>query len=659
MDERNKIEQLTKLINQANYDYHTLDSPTMSDYEYDKYLHELIELETKYPQYKLKNSPTEKIGGVVLNNFNKITHTTPMMSLSNAFNESELNNYYKRLDKDFELISLTSELKIDGLAVSIKYVDGHYVSAATRGDGTVGEDITENVKTIKSLPLTLNEPVSIEVRGEIFMPHNVFHKINEERMANEEPIFANPRNAAAGTIRQLDTKVVAKRGLDIFIYTIVDASNYVSTQIGVLEYLTKLGFKVNQNYHLNSSFEELFSNIKKYDILRKELPYDTDGVVVKVNDLSTYDVIGYTAKSPKWAIAYKFAPEEAITKLNDITFQVGRTGVITPVAELEPVFVSGSLISRATLHNEDYIKDRDIRINDSVYIRKAGEIIPEVIKVDLTKRVDQVEFKMIDECPACSSKILRKENEADYFCLNLECSARNLNSLIHFASRVAMDIDGLGEKVVETLNKLGYLNNIVDIYNLNKYYDELINIEGFGNKSIDKLLLGITNSKKISADRLLFALGIKNVGAKVAVLLLDHYGNLDNLYEATIEELETIDEIGNIIATSVYDYFQNESNRLMLNELKNLGLNFTYEKRTIIEHEFNNKTIVLTGTLTKYGRTEMKKILEERGAKVTGSVSKKTDFVLAGSDAGSKLEKAIELNIRVLSEEEILEMLDL
>lgn len=658
MNEKIRIEQLTSIINKANYDYHTLDKPVLTDYEYDKYLQELISLENEFPQYKSNESPTLKIGGVVLDGFKKITHSTPMMSLANAFDFSDLELFYNRLFKEIQNLQFTTELKIDGLAVSIKYIDGKYSSAATRGNGTIGEDITENVRTIKSLPLTLNKPLTIEVRGEIFMPQASFHSLNEERMKNDEPLFANPRNAAAGTIRQLDSKIVAKRKLDIFIYTLVDASNYVNSQYEVLTTLQELGFKVNPYFELNSNLDTLINNIKHYDTIRKELPYDTDGVVIKVNDLQTYDELGYTAKSPKWAIAYKFAPEEERTILESITFQVGRTGVITPVAELKPVFISGSTVARATLHNEDYVKNKDIRIGDYVYVRKAGEIIPEVVRVDLESRTNQQPFEMIELCPFCNSKLVRNENEADHYCLNLDCPARNINSLIHFASRVAMDIEGLGEKVVETLSKLGYLNTILDIYKLKDFYEELILIEGFGKKSIDKLLDSIEKSKSQTADRLLFALGIKNVGAKIATLLLNKYGNINELFYSTIEELEQIDEIGHVIAESVYNYFNNETNKVIVNELNSYGLNFKFDKLEIIEHEFNNKTFVVTGTLENYGRTEIKKLLESFGAKVTSAVSKKTDYVLAGSEAGSKLDKAIELKIKVLTENELMEMLE-
>lgn len=659
MDIMKRIKELIDIINQANYEYHTLDNPTLTDYEYDKLMNELIELEEKYPEYKFKDSPTQKVGGDILVEFKKVTHKSPMMSLSNCFSIEDLTNFYNKLKGEHPNINFVSELKIDGLAVSIKYEKGNFVSAATRGDGITGEDVTNNVKTIKSLPLKLTEPVTIEVRGEILMPHKSFHKLNEQRMIDNEPLFANPRNAASGTIRQLDSGVVASRNLDIFLYTLVDAENYVNSQSEVLGYLKKLGFKVNPHYHVNKSIDELINNINNYDILRKNLPYDTDGVVVKVNELKYHDEIGYTSKSPKWAIAYKFKPEEAETLLKSINFQIGRTGKVTPVAELEPVGVSGSVVARATLHNEDYIKNKDIRIHDYVIIRKAGEIIPEVFKVNLDKRNNQLPFEMISTCPVCGSTLVRKEDEADYYCINQECPARNINSLIHFASRNAMNIDGLGEKVIETFNKLGYINSIVDIYKLKDYYEELILIEGFGEKSINKLLKAIEQSKLNEADRLLFALGIKNVGAKVASILMNKYGNILNLIDAQIEELESIDEIGEVIARSVRSYFNNESNLKLISELQECGLNFNYTKLEIKENEFTNKRVVITGSFSKYTRPELTKILEEFGAKVSSSVSKNTDYVLAGEDAGSKLTKAHELGVRIINEEELVEMLNL
>ncbi|WP_162151110.1 NAD-dependent DNA ligase LigA [Haploplasma modicum] len=654
MDIKARIKELTSLINEANYNYHSLDKPTITDFEYDKLLNELINLEEKHPEYKSEFSPTSKIGGPILASFNKVTHKSPMMSLSNCFSKEELEKFADKINLEFGDLLYTSELKIDGLAVSINYENGKYVSAATRGNGLVGEDITLNVKTIKSLPLELNEKIDITVRGEIFMPHDSFHLVNEERLANNEEVFANPRNAAAGTIRQLDSSIVAKRKLDLFVYTIVDDYKYVDSQSGVLKYLKELGFKVNPNYKVSKN-NELSKIIDEYDLLRKNLPYDTDGVVIKVDNLLIHEEIGYTAKSPKWAIAYKFKPEESITEVLDIVYQVGRTGVITPVAVLKPVFVSGSTVARATLHNEDYIVNKDIRINDIVYVRKAGEIIPEVVSVDLTKRTNQVPFKMIENCPVCKTRLERKENEAFYYCNNLDCPSRNLNGLIHFASREAMNIDGLGEKVIHKFNEFDYLNKISDIYRLKNYYDELTVIEGFGKKSIDKLLKSIEDSKNMEADKLLFGLGIKNVGAKVAKELLKKYKNINNLANASFDDLILIDEIGEVIANSVINYFSNEINRELILDLENLGLNFNFNTKEITKHEFNDKKIVITGTLENYGRKEIASILESFGAKITSSVSKSTDYVIAGSEAGSKLDKAIELGVKVLNETELLE----
>lgn len=655
MDILKRIEELRTLINQANYEYHTLDEPTITDYQYDKYLKELIELETKYPNYQTEDSPTNKVGGVVLDGFNKVTHESPMMSLGNVFNEDEARNFYNKLINEYGNLSVVTELKIDGLAVSITYENGLLVSAATRGDGVTGEDITDNVKVIKSLPLKLTEPIDITVRGEIFMPSKSFSKLNEEQLALNEKLFANPRNAAAGTIRQLDTKIVASRNLDIFLYTIIDAENYVSTQIDVLKYLAKLGFKVNNNYYLINDVDSLIEQINKYDELRKELNFDTDGVVVKVNDLSIYDEIGFTARTPKWAFAYKFKPEEVLTKLEGITFQIGRTGVVTPVAELKPVLVSGSVVARATLHNEDYIKERDIRIGDYVHIRKAGEIIPEVISVELSKRVNSTPFKMIDTCPYCNGTVLRKEGEADHYCTNLECPARNLNILVHYASRVAMNIDTLGERVIEIFHDLGYLNKITDIYRLKDYYDELTNLDGFGKKSIDKLLNAIELSKKQTPDKLLFGLGIKNVGAKAAKNIINNFYDIDKLKTISEEELLNVDDIGPVIARNVYNYFNDPINLLTLDELKDFGLTFKIDKPEIVEHEYNNLVIVLTGKFELFKRAELTKRLEALGAKVTGSVSKNTNLLVAGENAGSKLDKAIELGIKVITEQELIE----
>ncbi len=651
MDIEARIKSLRKQIDEANYYYHTKDNPKITDYQYDQLVRELIELETKYPEYDDETSPTKKIGGVVLDKFEKHTHRVPMMSLGNIFNKEELKGFYDRILKIVPNAQFTTELKIDGLAVSLIYEQGIFKKAATRGNGTVGENVTENVRTIKSLPLKLTQPIDIEVRGEIYMSHKAFQKVNEERAQSGQDLFVNPRNAAAGTIRQLDSKIVAKRNLNLFVYTIVDAQNYKKTQRETLEYLNQLGFPVNPHYQVVDAYEDLSHIIDGFDNLRKTLLYDTDGVVIKVNDFSYYDEIGYTAKHPKYAAAYKFEAEKQITTVNDIIFQVGRTGVVTPVAVLEPVFISGSLVSRATLHNEDYILNKDIRIGDHVYVHKAGEIIPEVIEVALEKRMDQQPFKMIEHCPACGHDLIRKENEADYYCTNLNCPGKSIYGLIHFASRVAMDIDTLGEKVVELLHDQTYLQTIPDIYKLKDYQSQLETLPGFGKKKVEKLLAGIEASKQQTLDKLIFGLGIKNVGAKVAKTLVTNYPSMDLLMAAKYDDLIQIPDIGPEIAQSITTYFSDEGNQAMIASLKALGLPMAYKVETVQTHAFNGKTFVVTGTLDSFTRTEASAIIEKLGGKVSGSVSKKTDFVLAGREAGSKLTKAQELGITILDEE--------
>jgi len=658
VDIKKQILELIKQINQANYEYHTLDQPKISDQSYDRLLKELIELEELHPEYRYEDSPTQKIGGVILSSFTKVKHQIPMMSLSNVFDENELRSFDERIKKVVSSFSYITELKIDGLAVSLLYENGVFVRAATRGNGSIGEDVTHNVKTIKSLPLKLNDSIDIEVRGEIFMPHKSFKMLNEERLNEGEALFANPRNAAAGTIRQLDSKVVSKRNLDLFIYTIVNQMDYAATQEEALQYLSHLGFKVNPNYQKVFGIESLIETIHQYDIIRKRLPYDTDGVVIKVNEFSLYEDIGYTAKFPKWATAYKFQAERVETILKDITFQVGRTGVITPVAELEPVLISGSMVARATLHNEDYIKHKDIRIQDTVLVHKAGEIIPEVIEVVLDKRTNQKSFTMIKKCPICQGEVVRKEGEADHYCINPECPGKSMYGLIHFSSRQAMDIDTLGEKIVETLHDLGYLNKISDIYHLKEYKDALKDLPGFGDKKIYTLLKAIEESKKQSFDRLVFGLGIKHVGSKVAKTLTKYYASMDALKSAKLEDLQSIPEIGPMIAQSVVNYFQNEINLAQIEELQSLGLNMAIEITETIESPFTDKTIVLTGKLGLYSRDEATEMLEKFGAKVTSSVSSKTDLVIYGEEAGSKLAKAKELNVEIMDEKTFKEIMD-
>lgn len=659
MDVSKRIKELREKIAAANYAYHTLDKPEISDFEYDQLLRELIKLEAEHPEYDDPTSPSKQIGDIILTEFEKVNHRTPMMSLSNTFSFDELRSFYQKLLPELnQTVELTTELKIDGLAVSLTYQAGQLVTAATRGNGVVGEDITLNAKMIKSIPKQLTRAIDIEVRGEVYLPHDSFKQINEERFEQSEPLFANPRNAASGTMRQLDSRIVKQRNLAAFIYTIVEAERYVKTQSQALAYLSELGFNVNPNYQVVNSFEELEKTIKKYDELRHALGYDTDGVVIKVNNLLRYETIGYTTKSPKWATAYKFAPQEEETRVKEIVFQVGRTGVITPVANLEPVEISGSRVSRATLHNEDYIISKDIRVADYVMIRKAGEIIPEVVNVIKEKRTNQKPFEMIKRCPACDSLIERKIGEADYYCINPECEGKSLFSLVHFASRVAMDIESLGEKVIETLHTQGFLNTIVDIYKLENHLNELIELPGFGQKKVENLVSAINKSKQQEFERLIFGLGIKHVGAKIAKILVTTYPEIDLLIQATYEDLVLIAEIGPMIANSVIQYFQNQNHLKMIAQLKELGLNFKSEVKVMRQHHLNQKTFVLTGTLESLTREKAAEMIEMVGAKVVGSVSKKTDYLLVGADAGSKLAKAISLGIKIINEKEFKELIN-
>jgi DNA ligase (NAD+) len=659
MDIKKRMMDLEQAIDQANYEYHTLDRPTVSDFEYDLWMKELIELEANHPELKSVTSPTLKVGGIVLDKFNKVVHDKPMMSLSNAFSDQDLIDFDERVKKEVDGYAYNMELKIDGLAINLKYKSGIFVSASTRGDGVVGEDVTSNVRTIKSLPMKLTEPLTLEVRGEVFMPHKSFERANEERAIEGLELFRNARNAAAGTIRQLDSKVVSNRGLDIFCYTLVDAETYgVKTQEGVLKFLSQLGFKTNPNYVVANNIQEVITHIHRYDELRKQLPYDTDGVVIKVNELSKYEQIGQTVKYPKWAIAYKFAPEEVVTKLHAITFQVGRTGVITPVAELTPVLISGSMVARATLHNEDYIKNLDIEIGDDVVVRKAGEIIPEVVRPVLENRKSTTKFKMIDVCPSCGETLYREPSEADWFCVNPGCPAQHVGKLIHFASRPAMNIDSLGEKIVIQLYEEGYIKDFLDIYKLKEQREKLVELDRMGDKKVDNLLEAIEVSKQNSLDKLLFGLGINHVGAKVAKLLLKKFPSLEALSEATFEQLIEIDDIGEAIANSVIQYFNTDYAKTVIQTLQALGIKTAMDqKENKSNPNFEGKTFVLTGKLETFTREDAAAIIESFGGKVSGSVSKKTDYVLAGSDAGSKLEKANSLGVKVIDEIAFKEMI--
>ena len=656
MEIKDRILYLRKILEDANIKYHTYDEPTISDAQYDMLMKELFELEEAYPEFDDMQSPTKKIGGMVSTAFSKVKHRAPMMSLSNVFHLDELVSFMNRIDKNLDKTYVT-ELKIDGLAVSILYEKGIYIQAATRGNGLIGEDITENVKTIKNVPLKLNQPIDIEVRGEIYMPHSSFQAVNEQRKIQGEQLFANPRNAAAGTMRQLDSKIVASRQLAIFVYAIVNQDQYISTQEALLLYLKDLGLPVNPHYKHHKTLDALKESILSYDELRTSLPYDTDGVVIKINEFELYDKIGYTAKHPKFATAYKFQAEQAKTKLLDITFQVGRTGVITPVAELEPVFISGTNVSRATLHNEDYIVSKDIRLGDYVNVHKAGEIIPEVIDVDMSLRETQKPFEMVKHCPVCQQPIERKQGDADYYCINPLCDAKTMLSIIHFASRVAMDIDTLGEKVVETLYQEGLLKDIPGIYELHTKKEVIEQLPGFGNKKVEKLFDAIEASKKQPFEKVLFGLGFKHIGSKVAKILVKQFQTIDKLLEASYEDLMDTFEIGEEIAKSILSIRSHPQHMEVITTLKTLGLNFHADEVSVIEHVFNNKTFVLTGTLQTLTREQATQLIEAHGGKVSTSVSSKTDYILAGSEAGSKLTKATQLGISILTEDTFKEMI--
>ena len=656
MDIKERIITLTKLLNQYAYEYYVLDNPTISDFEYDQLYNELVKLEEDNPSLVQEDSPTKRVGDKVLDRFEKITHKVKMMSINDIFDYEEI----KKFDNDIKKIAnvnYSCELKIDGLSVSCKYEKGILKVASTRGNGTIGEIITDNAKTINSIPLKLKDELDIEVRGEIFMPKKSFEKVNLEREQEGLDLFQNCRNAASGTIKSLDSKVVAKRKLDNFMYQIVGYKG-LSTQGEVLEFLNKEGFKTNKESKICNNVDEIISFIEYWKTHKDDLPYPIDGVVIKVNQLKYYDEIGYTVKSPKWCIAFKYPAEEASTILREITFQVGRTGVITPVANFDTVFISGTDVSRATLHNEDFIKLRDIRVNDTIRVRKSGEIIPEVFAVDFSKRTDKcLPFVMISNCPICGEKLVRRENEADYYCENENCKARKLNSIIHFASKPAMNIESLGDKLIETFYNADLLTDISDIYTLENKKSILINMEKLGEKSVDNILASIDISKSMNLDKLVFGLGIRNVGAKVASLLCERYPSIDELINAKYEDILQIPDIGETIALSVVNYFKKEENIKRINLLKEYGVNMKYKKKDTINGVFAHKIVVLTGNLSSFTRDEASEIIERLGGTTSSSVSKKTDIVLAGEKAGSKLQKALDLGIKIINEDEFKEMI--
>ena len=651
-----RMNELIDIINEADYLYHTLDNPSITDQEYDKYLRELYDIEKEHPEWIREDSPTQHAGGKIIDSFEKVTHKIPMMSLSNTFSESELIAFDERIRKEGVNPEYVCELKIDGLSVSLLYEKGVFVRAATRGDGVIGEDITHNVKTIKTIPLRLKKDVDIEVRGEIFMNKKTLEELNKKRKEKNEPLLQNCRNAAAGSIRQLDSKIAAERKLDNFIYHLPDPEDYnLNTHYDALKYMEELGFKVNKNNRLVKSINEVIEFIEEKGSLREELPYDIDGVVIKVNSIADQRKLGYTARYPKWATAYKFPAVEVLTKLQDIIFTVGRTGQITPNAVLEPVIVAGSTVSRATLHNEEFVKEKGLKIGDIVSIRKAGDVIPEVVEAKVERRTGkEKDFVMISECPMCHTKLVKKEGQVDYFCPNNKCPARHIEGLIHFASRDAMNIDGLGDRIMEDFYNFGFIGNIADIYSLKKHEKDLIRLEGFGDKSVTNLLEAIEDSKNNSLEKLIFALGIPHVGAKTAKILASKYENMDSLMNATEEELTNIPDIGSIIAKSVINYFNDSHNKAIVLELKDLGINMSYLGPKVVEDEnFAGKTFVLTGTLEKFTRDEAKEKIELLGGKTVDSVSKKTSVVIVGANPGSKYRKAQDLGIEIWSEEDL------
>ncbi len=658
-----RTKELHNLLNKYNYEYHVLDNPSVPDAEYDALLKELVDLEESFPALKTSDSPSQRVGGEILDMFQKVQHHSPMLSLGNAFNEADLRDFDRKVRQAIgESFSYVCELKIDGLAVSLRYVDGLFELGATRGDGTTGEDITANLRTIRSIPLRLNEQVSIEVRGEAFMPKKSFEALNKAKDENGEEPFANPRNAAAGSLRQLDPRIAASRNLDIFLYAIGDPGETgVRSHSQGLDLLDDLGFKTNKERQRCASIEDVLQYVEGWQEKRPHLPYEIDGIVIKVDSLEQQDELGTTAKSPRWAIAYKFPAEEVVTKLLNIELSVGRTGVLTPTALLEPVKVAGTTVKRASLHNEDLIREKDIKIGDSVVVKKAGDIIPEVVNVLVERRTgEEVDFLMPTHCPECESELVRIEGEVALRCINPKCPAQIREGLIHFVSRNAMNIDGLGERVVSQLFQEKLIEDVADLYKLT--YEQLISLERMGEKSVTNLLNAINASKSNSLERLLFGLGIRHVGSKAAKTIAMEFGNMDKLANATSEELTAINEIGDKMADSIVAFFEQEEAAELIQELKDSGVNMKYTgARPVAAEEsdsvFAGKTIVLTGKLEQLSRNEAKEQIELLGGKITGSVSKKTDLVIAGEDAGSKLTKAEQLGIEIWDEEKLLEEL--
>ena len=657
---KQRIDELKEILNEANRSYYILDAPEISDFEYDKLIRELIVLEEEYPEYKTQDSPSQRVGGGVLEGFEQVTHAVQMQSLTDVFDKEELFDFDNRTKSSLGLdtVEYVTELKIDGLSVSLEYRDGMFFRGSTRGDGNIGEDITNNLRTIKSIPLKLTEQIPyLEVRGEVFMPKPAFLRLNELREVAEEPLFANPRNAAAGSLRQLDSSVTAQRSLDIFIFNVqaVEGMEFV-THSESLDYMRKLGFKVIPDRRIQHGIDEVYDEIMRLGEMRGNLDFEIDGAVVKVNSLEERLLLGSNSKTPKWATAYKYPPERQETELIDIVLQVGRTGAVTPNAVFKPVRVAGSLVSRATLHNIDFIHSKDIRIGDHIIIQKAGDVIPEVVEVIKDKRKpDAAKYEMPDDCPVCGEPLERIDDEAATRCTNSNCPAQQLRSIIHFASKGAMEIDGLGPAIVEKLIDEGLVKTCADLYELKK--DDIVSLEGFAEKSASNLIESIENSKSRGLDRLLFALGIRLIGSRAAKLIAERFGTIESVAEANAEQIAEIPDIGEKMAGSVEHYFSESASIELIEHLRKCGVDMTYEA---VEKGgiFSGKTFVITGTLPGMKRSEAKKLIEDNGGKVSSSVSKKTDYLLAGDEAGSKLDKANKLGINVISEDDLEKMLD-
>lgn len=658
-DVKKRIEELRKILEEHSYKYYVKDAPSISDYEYDMLMRELKELEKKYPEYITKSSPTQRVGGKALKEFKQVQHTVPMLSLQDVFSFEELMEWDSRVRGAVNETNYVVELKIDGLSVALLYENGELTRGATRGDGQIGEDVTLNIRTIKSIPLRIKDNSLLEVRGEVYMPRDEFQRLNALREEMELQTFANPRNAAAGSLRQLDSKITAERNLGIFIFNIQRyEGEKIKSHKGGLDYLESLGFRVSPKRVVCKNINEVMDVIKEIGETRGELPFDIDGVVIKVDELDKRNILGETAKTPRWAAAYKFPAEKKKTKVKDIIIQVGRTGALTPTAILEPVRIAGSTVSRATLHNEDYIREKDIRIGDSVIIQKAGEIIPEVVEVVLEDRNgEEIEFKMPEKCPDCGGDVIREEGEAAARCTNISCPAQLKRSIIHFASRDAMNIDGLGPQIISLLMENGLIKDAADLYYLN--FEDVVNLERMGKKSTEKLLNAIEESKKNNIDKFIFGLGIRYIGGKAGKNLARAIKSMDALINSSYDELIEVEEIGDKMADSIISFFKEEHNRELLGKFKRAGLNFTYiSKDNDVKKIFEGMTFVLTGTLLKYTRNEAQEIIEKYGGKVSSSVSKKTSYLLLGEDAGSKLKKAQELGVKIISEEDFEKMVN-